>query len=251
MSKKILQKWTSGNFFKIWCPDAPPETPSDCDDEFDDESFDTDKWSEFDHGDKLSITEEKYGLKFDITPHVSEASDSIAGILQPIPSGNFSIITKCNLSALRNITTSGLMAGILLSENTTSTGKIYLHTLMYPGTANVTYINLYYYTNYSTYNNVYGRQTGNFEINACYLRVRRNGTTYYFDYSLNGKVFILIHTLSSPVFTPAYFGLGDIYTSSVSTTAHHAIVYDFFRYKSSDVGLTSPLEGRLLNLKTF
>ncbi|MEQ8221148.1 MAG: hypothetical protein ABRQ37_02515 [Candidatus Eremiobacterota bacterium] len=251
MSRKIKQKWVDGEIFKMWLPDAPPVSPSEYDDEFLDESFNISKWSEFDHGNKLSVSEEKYGLKFDITPHVSTTDDSIAGILQSIPSGDFSITTKCNLSAIRNATAginSGLMAGILLAENTSNSGKIYFLTLMYPGSQDINYINLYYYTSYSTYGGVYGRQVGNFEITAGYLRVRRTGTTYYFDYSLNGRAFINIYSSSSLAFTPGYFGLGSMYTSSSSVTAHHTIIYDFFRYKNSDVGLSAPVEGNIVKL---
>ncbi len=86
--------------------------------------------------------------------------------------------------------------------------------------------------------------------NSEYLRIRRNGITYYFDFSRDGVSFINLYA-STLAFTPQFFGVG---TNAVNYNGGQpypvSSIFSFFRYKNSNTG-TVPIEGRLLNIRTL
>lgn len=96
-------------FSTMWNPKVPPESPNAKDDEFDDGLVDTAKWTEWDHGSKLTPTEDSYGLK--LVQAQSGGSNSRAGLLQAIPSDTeFYFLTRSQQSGQGlNFFTSGLI----------------------------------------------------------------------------------------------------------------------------------------------
>lgn len=248
MSKKILPKWTAGNLVKIWCPDAPPETPSAYDDEFNDEVFNISKWTEYDPQVRQTISEEKYGLNLLIPTPPAIATGSVTGIYQSLPEGDFSISTKvtalCKKSAYH-------LPGIALFEDATDTSKKILNFCLYIASPTSTRLSLYSYSNYYTASTDPINLTLGNEATMGYFRIRRNSTTYYFDFSQDGISFITYYIYTSFPFAPSHMGLAsDAVNYSGGQPSSVNSIFSFFRYINSDVGV-APIEGRLLNVKTF
>jgi len=85
-----------GPFVNLWLPDAPPAIPSPYDDEFPQGPIDPAKWTIWDPGAVLTASIQEYGLDlYRATP----PADSWAGIIQPLPPGDFTIYTRLSLLA--------------------------------------------------------------------------------------------------------------------------------------------------------
>ena len=218
-----------------WDQDAPPSSAGACDDEFNDASFDTAKWTEFDPNSVLTITEADYGLTFDET---TRAGDNIVGCYQTIPAGDFSIITKVSLSAIRSTV---CFTGLALWENPADTSKG-IYTLDFQKASNVNSIEVLRFNNHNNINSATIAINDILIGDTAYLRIRRTGTTYGFDWGLDGLGWERIYS-GSLAFTPTKFGL---ILNNVNTGVTIRARFDFFRYKSSDVGFVGVLEGRAI-----
>ena len=228
--------------FDIWMPDAPPASAGADDDEFADAAGAgaPTGWTEVDHGTTTTVSEEEYGLKLLQATH---AGDSIAGVYKAIPSGDFSIVTKVSLAGLAeaNFMVGGLA---LFQDATSSTGDIITHTLHQDATA--TAINVESWTAYNAFGAAV--QGAVYTVDAgpthAYLRIRRTGTTYAFDFSSDGIVFQRLHS-GTLAFTPTHYGL---VVNNVATGQDVAAIFPFFRYVASDVGIVGVMGGDRVGL---
>jgi hypothetical protein len=75
-----------------WDPLSPPRTPNAMDDEFDDETFDTSKWTVMDAYAYGTITEDEVGLKMSTTGY-----NIMVSVTQPIPTGDYTVWTRLSL----------------------------------------------------------------------------------------------------------------------------------------------------------
>ena len=221
----------------LYMPDAPPASAGADDDEFADAAGAgvPSGWTEVDHGTTTTVSEEEYGLKLLQATH---AGDSVAGVYKAIPAGDFSIVTKVQLSGLAeaNFVVGGLA---LFQDATSATGDIATHTLHQDATA--TAINVETWTAYNAFGAsvqqvIWSTDGGPTHV---YLRIRRTGTTYAFDFSTDGVAFQRLHsgTLS---FTPAHYGL---VVNNVASGQNVAAIFPFFRYVASDVGIVGVMGG--------
>ena len=175
--------------FTIWMPDAHPasgySTVSTSDDEFDDTSFDTSLWTEFDVAGTQTVGEEEYGVTLSTT-----SSNHLQGIWQPVPSGitEWSFTTYVTVPWDRDNTH---RAGILLLEdiNNLSTSECWLWA-NYRGGAGYGWQGIYH-TDYDTWSiDDYNSAGVNSQPFSQYLRFRRDGTNWHFDWSPDGKSWI-------------------------------------------------------------
>lgn len=215
--------------FTFWLPDAPPLCASAYDDEFEDSAFDAVLWTEFDPGAFLTISEDEVGLILDM---VTDPGADWAGIYQAIPSGDFAIVAKLALMALR---TNYAYLSLLLWENATDNAKgLYSLSVFYDGSS--LGVHAARWNNWQSWNsNLVTFATGN---SCMYLRIRRSSTTYSFDISSDGVGWMRIWS-GSLAFTPTHFGIG-INNEGQGVTIRG--VAHFFRYKDSSA-LTQILEG--------
>jgi hypothetical protein len=224
----------------IWHPDAPPASPSALDDEFDDGSLDV-KWTELDFGSKLTVTESSIYNHL-ILSSLPSSGYSIAGLSQALPAGDFTVAMKLDL---RGISASSMECGIALWENQLSSSDIFTLSARRENTR-VVALYAYHFTNYLT--DVIGSGYNIAAIaaeQAVYLRLRRNGSNYYQDWSLNGLSWDTYSAAHNPSFTPGYVGVFNNNTPS-SVTRESSV--HFFRYLNSDIGSQGILAGRLAGI---
>lgn len=219
------------NTYTIWSPDAPPYTPSDLDDEFDDASFDTDLWTEFDPGAFLTVSEPETGLVLD---QLTDPGDDISGIYQPIPAVDFSIAAKLALMAP---CVDFAIIGLALWQNATDPAAgIYNWTLL--NRLNNQGIELTRYTNYTTWAVTLYTEPDDIVATHIYLRIRRVGAFYFFDWSSNGLGWRRCHA-GTLAFAPAHFG---IMINNVNAPVTIRGISTFFRYTPYGT-LTNILQG--------
>lgn len=221
----------------MWAPDAAPASPNSEDDEFDGAqgAGAPTGWTEIDHGSHTTVSEEEYGLRLSQATH---AGNSLAGVYKAIPAGDFTMWTKVHLSGLSEQNT--IAAGMgLLQDATSSTGDMVTFSLHQNGTQTSVTVETRadYATFTATVQNI--AVTVDAGINMVYLRVRRSGTTYAFDFSTDGLLWQRIHS-GTISFTPAHIGL---LMNNENTGADAAAAFRFFRYTASDVGITGVLGG--------
>lgn len=205
--------------FTLWSPDAPPANPSLIDDEFDDASFDTGLWSEFDPGGFLTVSEQEPGLILD---HASDPGTDLAGIYQPVPPGNFAIIAKLHLIAL---SANFAPVGLALWEDATDPAKgLYHWRLLF--SAPEQSIQFTRWTNWQTWNaHLYSKDQLLISTHI-YLRIRRIGANYYMDWSSNGLGWRNCWS-GALAFVPAHFG---ILTNNDNTGITVRAIATFFRF---------------------
>ncbi|MCK5615983.1 hypothetical protein KAR91_79710 [Candidatus Pacearchaeota archaeon] len=225
---------TEGSY---WKPEAAPETPSAYDDEFDDSSFDTGLWTEMDFDTLQTISEDASGL---ILSQATSAGDDISGIYQSVPAGDFTITTKASLRAkLANYSSIGIA---LFGDATSSTGNIALGVVA-GDASNVSWA-ISLWNDYQNWNSSPKQLV---DYDTAYIRIRRTGTTYSWDFSGDGISWIEIYVTGALGWTPTHFGLA---IDNNATGDDVAGVFQFFRYTNSDGGINSDLEGRRINYYT-
>ena len=205
--------------FTVWSPDAPPAVPSDLDDEFDDASFDTDLWTEFDPGGLLAVSENETGLILDGATH---AGDDICGIYQPIPAVDFSITVKLALIAPR---ANFAVVGLALWEDASNPATP-LYAWMFTCRVDDQQIELTRWTNYTTWAATSYVEPDDIIATHLYLRIRRAAATYSFDWSSNGIGWRQCWS-GALAFAPAHFG---IMLNNVATGVTIRAIATFFRY---------------------
>jgi len=202
--------------FSIWMPDAPPGTRYSADgtedDEFDDSSFDTGIWTEFDPGTAQTVSETEYGLTLVNTG----GNDNVQGIYQPVPSGvtNWSFTTYPIVPWDRD---NGHRSGILLIEDITDLPNTDCFLFAnYRGGAGYGWQGIYM-TDYNSWSaDDYNEVNVNSTPFAQYLRFRSNGSDWHFDWSPDGKTWHSEQYIdSSPTrFTATGIGVGTKFDNS-------------------------------------
>ena len=218
----------------VWSPDANPASPSIYDDEFDDSSFDSGKWTEFDVSTSLTVSEHNYGLV--LTPGTSL---DVQGIFQEVPAGeNWSIMTKISWIHPQ---ADDQKAGLFLLEDKTnlSTSKVVVWA-HYRGSAGMG-LQAEEMSDYNSWSETILNFASDLMVTSYYLRIRATGGNLYFDYSTDGLGWMGKST-DSRYFTPQAFGIfvraGEIATKPV---------FSFFRYVPT-YAVTDVLLGDRVNI---
>lgn len=224
----------------IYFPLARPATVHSADDEFDNESFNTSKWTEFDVDGIQTITEEPAGLKLAST--TSSASDNYTGIYQALPDSTCTITTRVSLAGRIYNFHAG---GIALFQGTPSATSDFM-------AYNILFLDTGFKVEYSTWSDyktisagVFGDET--FKVHSAFLRLRKTPTQIEFDYSHDGLGWHRFYQELSPMTGLTHMGLVLNNYSDGSSQSRMAR-FSFFRYKASDVGMTAALEGRRIKV---
>lgn len=236
--EEVIASSSSGSgIYNKWDPDAPPLSPSIYDNEFSGSPLGG-SWIEFDPNNLLTLEFTNYGIWL---TQATRTGDNITGIVEPIPSGDFTISTKIQLSSrMENYTACGLA----LFENPLDSSKK-ITTLLETYNSTGMIIEGINWTNHNTFRNSIFSHAIHGAGTCIYLRIRRNGTNYYFDYSLDGMSWMNYNSTVTLSFTPTYFG---IYINNVNTGDPVKALFKFFRYKNSDITDIGMLEGKSINV---
>jgi hypothetical protein len=235
-------KWVSGaasltNIYSEWDVNASPTSPSAYDKEFN-SSGSSGNWAEYDPYNVLTLSFTDYGLKSVVTN--TGNSNKLNGYVTPIPAGDFTIVTRIHMMEIYN--TQVHSSGLIVSSGSAISDAAY--TFWYENANTLNSIVAYRWTNGSTANGAALITTGvgTSDSTQMYLRLRRNGTTYYFDASRDGISWKQFWTNTIAI-SPTLMGLVNNVYGNLSRDSYHK----FFRYFNSDVGLDAPLSGRLMN----
>lgn len=216
-----------------WDVDAPPVSASAADDEFNDASFNTSLWTLYDHGaNSLAASEDDQGLLLS----GDGDTDEWMGIYSSLPSGDFSIATKVIGYA---ITENNSQFGLALFEDAAnpSAGMVYLGGLTSGGTT------FSVVQTFNSYNETSGTQLGYEAVGSLtqYLRIRRNGTTFFSDFSSDGESWFNHPNTFTLGYVPQHMGL--VFRRQTSTT-NYRLRSRFFRYLNTDTNLYAAINGR-------
>ena len=193
-----------GSFTKFDYDMFPAAAVAAQSDHFDDASFDA-KWTAFNLGGVFSVTEAEHMAKFVYT--TDGGGYHWRGYFTALPggAGDFSIIMKVGI---HNLAVNYFGIGISLFEDATNnptTCKLINWDVERWSTSNRVRV--------TTLNNYGGWSGSPIDLdvgfaNRPYLRIRRNGTTWYFDSSANGLDWFNHGSLAQgSYFTPAEFGI--------------------------------------------
>jgi hypothetical protein len=227
-----------------WSAMAKPLSPNTNDDEFDDASVGA-GWTEWDHGTTMTPSEAEQGL---ILTHTTNAGHKWAGMYKSLPAGDFTIQVRFNLTADALGASKYIYGGIGLFEDASNSTKKFCSVSAYINAAlNAFTVVVYDWTNYTTLSTTPVAGTAVSEYwRGVYVRLRRNGTTFYPEWSIDpfGKIFYPFQYASLSFtlgYTPLHMG---VLSNNYNTTATQKVVYDHFRYTASDVGATGLGLGR-------
>lgn len=225
----------------IYEPFAPPDVANDMDEEL---RVDIGDFVKFDNDDIMTYSIDTSGLKMSIG--TSPTNHSVAGFLKSLPVGydDFTIEAHVFLRGQKDVNLTYALAGIMLSNGTSNTSKLFSYSLV---------------SGYNVTNGVYAHNWDNYNTPALsnpsvavtnlsnstlglFLRIRKNGTTYEFDYSPDGRSWQFIYSINSFYFTPTHCGL--MFENMFSTGTDQYGGVSFFRYTDSDVGAGGAIGGR-------
>ena len=227
---------TGGSFtYTRWDVDAPPTSPHAKDDEFNDNSFDTSKWTDWNYtGSTLYKDETPQGLylRYDVSPN-----GYWAGIYQPLPYpvNDFTISTRVN-----TFRTDGplIMAGLAVFENPTNAGgSVWLSEIFTHGFAGVARV-----CQLGNYSGIVYETGSDILRNFAYLRIRYSLTyhTLYFDLSADGLSWSMMY--SEPLsFSVRAVGLT---LRAEWDDSDRRGLFRFFRFKETMDSIYDPLYGR-------
>lgn len=225
----------SGGSVGAYLVDAAPATPGADDDEFADNSGGVPGgWTEVDHGSVATVTEVTEGVQIQIA-----GGTKWAGIYKTIPAGDFTIWTKYSWRGRRNDAV--FVAGLGLWEDATSSSGDLIYGGLYWSSGTIHWTtNLY--SDYQTFNS--SILSGDISLNSSdpagvrswYIRIRRTGTTYSFDYSADGISWFFSIASGSISFTPTHYGPICENVIGGFGPPDQYYTFQFFRYLSSDIG---------------
>lgn len=235
-----LPDWAAaagGGTHSLWFPDAFPASPTSQSDHFDDASLDA-KWHEFDTAGKVVISEADHHVKFAITSLINNH----AGMWQTLPSGDFTITAKMRTEYAKNLEAKYMYWGITLFQDATNNPStcdiLIFHVYQYNNTVTSQVL---YWTDYDSYSStVYAGPTIMVApFQAIYFRVRRNGTDFYYDLSLDNLSWkqYVGPIAQGAYFTPAEFGI----TCYQESGAEQYVYCDWIYYQASDNFLASAI----------
>jgi hypothetical protein len=226
-----------------WDPDLPPVTPSAMDDEFDDDSFDTGLWTEFDSGAIQAIAEAGETL---VLSRAANATAILTGIRQALPAGSFTFAIKVQVD-LDSLDGFGelALAGLVLWENATGDdNKAVLWGMGCKGSGAAP-LNGFALAHWTGHDDLIAVPSFVSSITAgqgVYLRARYNAVsnTFKFDYSTDGETWSGGGVADTPPdFTPAHIGIGLVNRSGDA----FAGTFDFFRYRARFDTVNDPVYG--------
>jgi hypothetical protein len=209
--------------YTFFDPDKFPASPTSQSDHFDDASIDG-KWTAWQAGGSLTVAESDHHLRYTNT---GDNAYTWRGHFQALPAGDFTITTKVNLIwSFVNY----LSVGLALYEDAAAnpnTSDVYAWTCEIPlgyVQTRITYLNAY-----NSWNSSPADKTHSYYC-VPYLRIRRSGTTLYFEYSLNGIYWFQQYTVAQP-FVPKEMGL--IMMNYANTVTGYGL-FDFFYYEAAN-----------------
>lgn len=210
--------------FTIWSPDAPPNSPSAYDDEFDDASFATGLWTEFDVSASMTPNEAEYGFYM-----TGGTSGDVQGIFQDVPDQDFVIYTYV---AFLNNSDGDHNAGLFLIEDTgnLSTTNVYTYGIFRGSSMG---LRSHLWTDYNTaFDTEVDRVTGpgGYEP-GYYLRLRQIGSDWDFGYSVDGMHWFDFDNGHTEDFTVD--GVGLFQRLNIVGDTNNKAVFKFFRYSTN------------------
>jgi len=227
--KQIVEEVPSDEDGTIWTPEAAPASPSAYDDEFCDQSFNTELWTDYDVPGTLNKNEVEAGLVLTGT-----SGADVQGIYQDVPSSEgWSIITRVSwLHEQAN----DLKAGLLLLEdvNNLATSDC-LYFAHYRGSSGMGF-QVEEFNHYNSYKATHQNFVSDRMETSFFLRLRAASTSWFFDYSMDGLGWMNKWSMAR-TFTPEGFGL-----CVKVDTASAKPIFQFFRYVET-VGGEEILQG--------
>lgn len=221
-----------GTTLNLWNPNLPPFSASALDDEFDDAALDG-KWTEYDPGSVLTVTEAAHGLQLE---YAAGSGYKLAGLYQSCPSGDWMVACRVALlGEAANYLAAGLMLGQDLAASPTTSDIVDVG--IWRGSGNTYGPIVDTWSDYQTVATQHIAIASDLARTSLYLRIRRSGTTLSFDASDDGLGWTQRHSMTQP-FTPAHVGVYIVANNSKTSRA----VFSFFR-KTTDPSLLSVLAG--------
>jgi hypothetical protein len=210
--------------FQAFDIQVPPTSPSALDDEFNGSSLDA-KWTQVNWAGLTSydVNSTKPGALW-----TNNASGGLLlrTILQAIPAGDFTIITRLWPAAQDETNFSQL--GLLLTDGTTAgAGNQYFF-----GLAQIHDVQRLTYTNFDTFNS-FLQADRIADASPTIFQISRSGTTYTLTFSYDGRTFLPYFSGTLP-FTPTNFGL---VVGNQGTGRQVQTSFDFFRYDASPTAM--------------
>ncbi len=216
----IWKDCIGGDAYKISPADKVPTSSNAKDDEFDDASFDTGKWTWRNQG-TSTVAENNQG-KVSIDPQTT-SGDDVRIIEQTAPGTPYAVTTKVGLSGMTS--SAGIEGGLAFIDS--ASGEAITFGLNYNATSNDTRIIINRMSDVSNWSATQYEQAGA-NINASYLRMEDDGTNLKFYISADGIVWGQIYSegrtahLNNGPNRIALFALGDTGTDG-------KLVADWFR----------------------
>lgn len=228
-----------------WSVDLPPDYPSGLDDEFDDASFDTGLWTEYDPGGKQAVGEAGTTLTLE---QATQSAVYTTGVYQAVPAGDFTLAVKLKLSHdLTDADGERIAAGFGLWEDAADQSKPIL--LVGLGAQNNAAANEAVYsgkgfilaTDYDSWSS--SSFAGNIDADTWYyLRLRRDGSLYYLDRSNDGLIWSE-WDITSPVGNLAAVGHFGLAIANKDLGADFTGTFEFCRYRAVADSLEDPVYG--------
>jgi|WetSurSiteA1Bulk_404760.scaffolds.fasta_scaffold00434_18 hypothetical protein len=217
---------SGASIVKLWTPDAFIASPAAQSDHFDDASLAA-KWTEWDPGGLLSISEADSFAKLAIT---NNAAEKWSGMYQTCPAGDFTIIAKLNI--LHNAGANYVLGALALFKeaiaNPSTTDFYSYYTTS--GANGAVGLTIQAWNQWDAFGGNTWNPSGSYWANPQYLRIRRNGTTWYFDWSPDGLTWALGYSMAQ-AWAPDSFGIiGTNYNSGGAAS----VWSDWFSYEAAD-----------------
>ena len=227
--------------YSLYVPDAPPVTPHANDDEFDDSSFDTGLWTEFDHDNVFAPEEKDWGLELNVG-----GSGIVSGVYN-----SFSVPSTASFIDQLYITkvscTYGAFAGLMFMEGTGSTDDLVVFGLEAPtgGSGGDGFIKARKYNAYNSFDSellstalINAQQT-----NTMYLALGISdlgSDVIRFLYSYDGLSWMDARAVADEIdytapFTPSNFGLFAMFNNAM---------FSWCRVDVNGNALFAPIRGR-------
>lgn len=208
----------AGGAVSTTTPDTPPTAPSIYDDEFTGSGLDA-KWATGGAGMTVTVA----GGAAQISLPASSNSNAFKGFRQTLPVGNFTATAK--LSWLMSFNDSS-QAGITIHQ--ADNGRAYFFGLGNSGTSSP---QIMVFSGASDAVIAASQLlTAPFrQISTAYLRVRFDGTNYYFEHSLDGKNFIIFHQVAKLAYLTAVATRIGFAAYAYTNSVPQALQIDWFR----------------------
>lgn len=235
--RKISTGGSSGSSVSVYDVMAAPSSPSTKDDEFDDESYDTSKWTTFDPDGTGTVTEQPWGLE------LTAASTDAVGCYQSwTRPAAFTIDTYFAW----NFTSQNYRQfGVIFFEDVANYTTTKVETFVYKAFSTNDQLSRDKSSSYGSYAGSDDTNVNYIEASGIFLRVTYDGSNYTLWWSVDGRRWQRASGLTPYISSPNAFGL--YLNNAVSSTSAISASCSFFRYHTSDLG-DAPVHGRRVNL---